>query len=78
MDTTVTGPGLRDSSFVAQAAEEPSATVCETTTSTATTDDVQDCLNEDNDIIDDIVLLNVKAEEVFGGNAQGFVYSCTA
>ena len=78
MDTTVPGPGLKASNFVAQAAEELSATVCESTMSTDTTDDAQDCLTKDNDIIDDNVILNVKAEEVFGGNAQGFVYSCTA
>ena len=78
MDTTVTGPGQRDSNFVVQAAEELSVTVCESTMSTATTDDAQDCLTEDNDIIDVIVILYVQEEEAFGGNAQGFVYSCTA
>jgi len=78
VDTTVTGPGLRDSSFVAPAAEELSVTVCASTMSTVTTDDAQDCLTEENDIIDVIVILNVKEEEAFGGNAQGFVYSCTA
>ena len=72
------GPGPKDSSFVAQAVEELSVTVCESTISMDTTDDAQDCLHEDNDINDDNVILTVKAEEVFGGNAQGFVYSCTA
>ena len=77
MDTTVTGPGPKDSSFVVQTAEELSVTVCESTMSTDTTDDAQDSFNEANDIIYDYVILNVQEEEVFGGNAQGSAHSCT-
>ena len=77
MDTTVPGPGLKASNFVAQAAEELSVTVCESTTSTVTTDDANHCLHEDNDLSNDNVILNVKEEEVFGGNAQGSAHSCT-
>ena len=61
MDRTVAGPGPKDSSSVAQAAEEPSVTVC---------------LNEDNEIIDAHVILNVKKEEAFGGNTQVSAHSC--
>ena len=77
MDTTVTGPGQRDSKFVVQAAEELSATVCESTMNTDTTDDAQHCLHKDNDLIYDNVILNVQEEEAFGGNAQGSAHSCT-
>ena len=60
-----------------QVAVEPFATVYVTTMSTAITDDAQDFL-EDNycDIIYNIVT-NLKAEEEFRGNAEGFAYSCT-
>ena len=71
------GPGLQASNFVAQAAEEPSVTVCESTMSTDTTDDAQHCLHNDNDLIYDNVILNVQEEEAFGGNAQGSAHSCT-
>ena len=65
VDTTWTTTCLLASGCAAQPAEEPSATVCETTASTATTDeeekapDVKKCLDEDNRVIYLIIMYNL-------------------
>ena len=65
VDTTRNSAFLLASRCVAQPAEEPSATVCENTASTATTDeeekatDVEKCLDEDNCVIYLIIMSNL-------------------